>query len=249
MVVDYEYEDPIARIWLNRPGRLNAVVPALVDGLLAALHRAEVDGARTVLLAGRGRAFCSGHDLKEPPEGGDLPQVRARVDRIQEVTRRIRGYPGAVLAAVHGYALGAGCEFALACDVVVASEDAEFGFPEVGVGLSVTGGVSRLLPHLVGLAKARELLLFGERVSAAEALRIGLVGKLAPAGGHEQVAGELAAALAGRPPVALQLARRALDLGLDGTLAQALTVEVDHALLTTHSGEHASPRAEFSDGR
>ena len=86
----------------------------------------------------RGRAFCSGHDLKEelPPE--TVLATRLRVEQIQEVTRAIRRFPGPVIAAVHGYALGAGCEFALGCDLVVASDDAQFGFPEVSVGLSVT---------------------------------------------------------------------------------------------------------------
>jgi acyl-CoA synthetase (AMP-forming)/AMP-acid ligase II len=150
MVVDYELDQSVARIFLNRPHRLNAVVPELTDALVAALGRAEADAARAVVLAGRGRAFCSGHDLKEPVPPETVLQTRRRVDGIQEVTRAIRRFPGPVIAAVHGYALGAGCEFALGCDLVVAAEDAQFGFPEVSVGLSVTGGISRLLPLLVG---------------------------------------------------------------------------------------------------
>jgi 2-(1,2-epoxy-1,2-dihydrophenyl)acetyl-CoA isomerase len=114
-------------------------VPELTAGLAAALARAGQDGARVVVLAGRGRAFCSGHDLKEPVPPETVLQTRRRVDGIQDVTRAIRRFPGPVVAAVHGYALGAGCEFALGCDLVVAAEDAQFGFPEVSVGLSVTG--------------------------------------------------------------------------------------------------------------
>ncbi|GAA1656765.1 enoyl-CoA hydratase/isomerase family protein [Actinoplanes couchii] len=246
MVVDYEFLNGVARIHLNRPGRLNAVVPALVEDLLAALDRARADDAPVVVLAGRGRAFCSGADLKEPVPVETLPQTRARLERIQEVTRRIRNHPGVVIAAVHGYALGAGLEFALACDLVVADEPAAFGFPEVGVGFSVTGGVSRLLPHLVGLAKARELLLFGERVHAPEAKEIGMIGWVAPAGEHEALAGELAVKLVERPRAALQLAKRVLDLGTDSTLEQALAVEVDHALITSLTGENAAPRQEFA---
>lgn len=246
MVVDYELVNGVARIHLNRPGRLNAVVPLLVEGLLSALDRARADDARVVVLAGRGRAFCSGADLKEEQTPETVLQTRARLERIQEVTRRIRNHPGVVIAAVHGYALGAGCEFALACDLVVADENAAFGFPEVSVGFSVTGGVSRLLPHLVGLAKARELLLFGERIGAAEAKAIGMIGRVAPAGKHEQVAAEMAATLLARPAVSLQLAKRVLDLGADATLEQALAVEVDHALLTSLTGENAAPRQEFA---
>ncbi|MDT4991316.1 MAG: 2-(1,2-epoxy,2-dihydrophenyl)acetyl-CoA isomerase [Actinoplanes sp.] len=248
MVVDYEYADGVAQIHFNRPERLNAVVPALVDETLAGLASARADAARVVVLSGRGRAFCAGHDLKEPIPVETVPETRLRLEPIQEITRRIRSFPGVVIAAVHGYALGAGCEFALACDLVVADDQAQFGFPEVGVGLSVTGGISRLLPHLVGLAKARELLLLGERVSAPEALAIGLIARVAPAGQHEQLAGELAARLLERPTVALQLAKRVLDLGLDGTLEQAMAVEVDHAVLTSLAGEHAGPKAVFVHG-
>ncbi|WP_436531975.1 enoyl-CoA hydratase/isomerase family protein [Actinoplanes sp. HUAS TT8] len=245
MVVDYEYADGIARIFLNRPERLNAVTPPLVDGVLAGLARAEQDAARVVILAGRGRSFCAGHDLKEPTPVETVTETRQRLERIQDVTRRIRTFPGVVVAAVHGYALGAGCEFALACDFVVADEQAQFGFPEVGVGLSVTGGISQLLPHLVGLAKARELLLLGDRITAPEALAIGMIHRVGP---HEQVAAELAARLVERPQGALQLAKRVLDLGLDGTLETALAVEVEHALITSLAGEHDKPREEFSHG-
>ncbi|MFD9813356.1 enoyl-CoA hydratase/isomerase family protein [Streptomyces sp. NPDC059080] len=105
----------------------------------------------------------------------DAAGTRARLDRIQDVTRLIRDAPFPVVAAVHGYALGAGCEFALSCDLVVAAEGTRFGFPEVGVGLSVTGGVSRLLTGAVGPIKAKELILLGEHFDAQEARRLGLV--------------------------------------------------------------------------
>jgi 2-(1,2-epoxy-1,2-dihydrophenyl)acetyl-CoA isomerase len=244
--VDYEFVNGVARIHLNRPERLNAVVPSLVEQLIAAFDQARTDEAQAVVLAGRGRAFCAGHDLKEPPVTESVPQTRARIDRMQDVTRRIRSHPGIVIAAVHGYALGAGCEFALACDIVVADEGAAFGFPEVGVGLSVTGGISRLLPQLVGLAKSRELLLLGERVPAAEAREIGLISRVAPAGTHEDVAAELAATLLSRPRAAVQLAKRVLELGADSSLEQAMAVETEHAVLSGLSGEHAAPRTEFT---
>ncbi len=180
--VEYSRDGAIARIHLNRPERLNAVTTALTDGLAEALERATSEDARVIVLAGRGRAFCAGHDLKEPEPVETPVQTRVRLEGIQEITRLIRRFPGPVVAAVHGYALGAGCEFALACDVVVAGEDAQLGFPEVGVGLSVTGGISRLLPMLVGWARAKELLLLGERVSGLEAARIGLVARAVPSG-------------------------------------------------------------------
>lgn len=248
MAVDYECRDDVARVHLNRPERLNAVTPALTEDLLAAFERANDDGAAVIVLAGRGRAFCAGHDLKEPVPVETVVQTRRRLERLQEVTRRIRTFPGIVIAAVHGYALGAGCEFALGCDLVVADEDAQFGFPEVGVGLSVTGGISALLPKLVGLARAKELLVLGDRIPAARALELGMINQIAPAGKHEDVALELAMRVAARPRTAASLAKRVLDLGVDSGLAEALATEVDHAILTSLSGENDAPRAEFGRG-
>jgi len=232
VAVDYELSESVARVYLNRPHRLNAVVPELTAGLVGALARAGQDKARVVILAGRGRAFCSGHDLKEelPPE--TVLATRLRVEQIQDVTRAIRRFPGPVVAAVHGYALGAGCEFALGCDLVVASEDAQFGFPEVSVGLSVTGGISRLLPLLVGPVRAKELLLLGERFGATRALQLGLVNQVAVAGQHEQAAAVMAARLRDQPRLALALAKQALDRGADCALEEAMAAEVDFAALT-----------------
>ena len=248
MPVEYRRDAAIAFIHLNRPERLNAVTVGLTEQLGAALARAAAEDARVVVLAGRGRAFCAGHDLKEPEPVETPVQTRLRLEAIQEVTRLIRRFPGPVVAAVHGYALGAGCEFALACDVVVAAEDAQFGFPEVGVGLSVTGGISRLLPMLVGWAKAKELLLLGERVTGADAAQIGMVSRAVPAGEHEAVATELARRFVERPPLALSLAKQVLDHGLDATLEEAMVREVDHAVLTSLSGEGAAPKEAFTRG-
>jgi enoyl-CoA hydratase/carnithine racemase len=234
--VDYELKESVAWIHLNRPHRLNAVVPELTAGLVTALDRAGQDGARVAVLAGRGRAFCSGHDLKEPVPAESLLATRLRVAGIQDVTRAIRRFPGPVVAAVHGYALGAGCEFALGCDLVVAAEDAQFGFPEVSVGLSVTGGISRLLPLLVGPVRAKELLLLGERFGAARALEFGLVNQIAPAGQHEQAAAGIAARLRDQPALALALAKQALDRGMDCALEEAMAAEVDSAALTVAPG-------------
>jgi 2-(1,2-epoxy-1,2-dihydrophenyl)acetyl-CoA isomerase len=243
VVVESELDQSVARIYLNRPHRLNAVVPELTAALVTALDGAAADGARVAVLAGRGRAFCSGFDLKEPLPQETVLVTRRRVDGIQEVTRAIRRFPGPVIAAVHGYALGAGCEFALGCDLVVAGEDAMFGFPEVSVGLSVTGGISRLLPLLVGPVQAKELLLLGERFDAARARELGLVNRVAPAGQHEEVAGELAARLRERPALALTLAKQALDRGADCALEEAMAAEVDFAALTVAPGEAAAAPA------
>jgi len=222
--VDLEIDGDIAHIWLNRPDRLNAVAPVLVDELLHALDGAQ--DTKAVILAGRGRAFCAGHDLKETPDGDS----RARIERLQDVTRRLRGIPQPVIAAVHGYAIGAGAEFALGCDLVLAAEDAVFAFPEASLGLSVTGAASRLLPLIVGPLKARQLLLLGERVDAATALGMGLVNAVVP--DVHLAAREWAARIPAHP--ATTLAKRALDAGIDSALEHALELEVSHALITEH---------------
>lgn len=235
--VSYTSVDRAAVIHLDRPQRLNAVVPALVDDLLASFQQAREERVAAVVLAGRGRAFCAGHDLKEPEPVEDEAAARARLQRIQDVTRAIRSSPAPVIAAVHGYALGAGAEFALGCDQVVAGEDAKFGFPEVGVGLSVTGGISALLPRTVGLVRAKELLFLGDHMSADEAHRFGLINQVVPAGTHEQAAFELAQRLVSQPPAALALAKSLLDHGMDASVPDALDREVDAAIATMSTGE------------
>ena len=245
--VSYATIGPVAVLHLDRPHRLNAVVPALVDGMLAGFERAGAEGVGAVVLAGRGRAFCAGHDLKEPAPAEDEAAARQRLQRIQDVTRAIRSLPVPVVAAVHGYALGAGAEFALGCDLVVAAQDARFGFPEVGVGLSVTGGISALLPRTVGPVRAKELLFLGEHLSADEAHRLGLVNTVVPAGTHEQVALELAQRLAAQPPAALALAKSLLDHGLDSTEPAAFDREVDAAIATMSTGEAQAAAQAFRE--
>lgn len=224
--VEIRWDGEVARIWLNRPERLNAVAPVLVDDLLAALDEVAASAAGAVVLAGRGRAFCAGHDLKEPAPPGN---ARSRLERLQDVTRRLRALPQPVIAAVHGYAIGAGAEFALGCDLVLAAEDAVFAFPEAGLGLSVTGAASRLLPLLVGPAKAKELLLLGERIDAATAERIGLVNAVVT--DVDETAMGWARKIAEQPGATL--AKRALDASID--LEPALELEVSHALITDQS--------------
>jgi 2-(1,2-epoxy-1,2-dihydrophenyl)acetyl-CoA isomerase len=238
--VELAFDSGIARIWLNRPERLNAVAPVLVEDLLAALGKVAGSGAGAVVLAGRGRAFCAGHDLKEPAPEGDS---RLRLEQLQEVTRRLRALPQPVIAAVHGYAIGAGAEFALGCDLVLAAEDAVFAFPEAGLGLSITGGASRLLPALVGPLKAKELVLLGERVDAATAEKLGLVNAVVPDLGETATA--WARKIAQQP--AATLAKRALDAAID--LETALELEVSHALITEHSPQVARSAEEFRSRR
>ncbi|EID54985.1 enoyl-CoA hydratase/isomerase family protein [Saccharomonospora xinjiangensis] len=243
--VDLDIDHRVATVWLNRPHRLNAVTPELVADLLTVLGRVSADdGVGAVVLAGRGRAFCSGHDLKQPPPE---QESRARLEQLQDVTRALRALPQPVVGAVHGYAIGAGAEFALGCDLVVAADDAVFAFPEVGLGLSVTGAASRLLPLLVGPMRAKELIMLGERIDAASAHAMGLVNRVVPAAELAEHVNGVARTLAERPASALALAKRAIDRGIDGTVEAALELEVSHALITEHTPEVAASKKEFEN--
>ncbi|WP_017595994.1 enoyl-CoA hydratase/isomerase family protein [Nocardiopsis potens] len=237
--VECEVEGGVGVIRLNRPECLNAVDGALVEELGEAFDRVARAHAGAVVLAGRGRAFCAGHDLKEP--AADPAELPARLERTQDLTRRIRACPAPVIAAVHGHAVGIGVELALCCDLVIAAEDARFRFPEAGLGLSITNAASRLLPLLVGPLKAKELVLLGEPVDAAEAHRIGLVNTVVPAGALMDAALERAARLAGQPRAATALAKEALTAGTEQGVEAALELEVRHALRTER------PAALFAD--
>ncbi len=220
--VRYETVGDIAVVKLNRPDRLNAVNDALASALCDALARASQELPGAVVLTGEGRAFCAGHDLKEPQEV-EVGAAVVRLERLADVTRRIRHLPMPVIAAVKGYALGAGCEFAICCDLVVAEPTAVFGFPEVEVGLAVTGGVTHLLPVLVGSAKAKELVLFGTRISAEEAATLGLVNVLTDDPLAQAI--EWAKDLAAKPRLAVAMAKSCLTAGLTGNLENAFALE------------------------
>lgn len=247
-VVGYQAAEGIAVVTLNRPHRLNAVVPELVEGLCAALSQARADQVGACVLTGAGRAFCSGHDLKQEPEPISEDEDRRRLQRMQDVTRLVRQAPFPVIAAVHGYALGAGCEFALCCDLVVAAADAIFGFPEVGVGLGVTGGISHLLPRMIGPARAKEFVLLGERFGAHEAHRLGLVNRLTEPGDHLRTAMELAAQLRDRPRRALARAKLALDVGPELGIEAAYEIEIANALALHNMEDAAAAAVAFARG-
>ncbi|GAA1909881.1 enoyl-CoA hydratase/isomerase family protein [Streptomyces sodiiphilus] len=247
-LVRYETAGPVAVIELHRPHRLNAVTDAVSRELSTALRRAVAEGARAVVLTGAGRAFCSGHDLKEPAGAEDSLMARERLERLQDVTRVIKRSPVPVIAAVHGWAVGAGCEWALACDLVVAAEYTRFSFPEAGVGLTVTNGVSQLLAAVLGPQRAKYLLMTGTVFTAEEAQGWGLVNEVVPAGEHRGHALALAERLLGQPPVSLALAKEAVDRGLGTTLEEALATEVDLSMRVVDTGPPVSVPAPAPEG-
>ncbi len=209
---------------LNRPHARNAIDAALLDALSAALRDVSPDdGTRAVILSGAGGTFCAGMDLKERA-GFDDERLADQHRRIVELIGLVRELPVPVIAAVEGFALGGGFELALACDLVVAARDAQFGLPEVSVGIFPGGGGVRLLTWAVGAARARDLVLTGRRVSAVEAEAWGIVARSTPPGGALAGALALAGEIAAGAPLGIREARRAIRAA-EGSLADGQTAE------------------------
>ncbi|HUN47403.1 MAG TPA: enoyl-CoA hydratase/isomerase family protein [Stellaceae bacterium] len=239
--------DGVRVVTLNRPDRLNAIVPALLEDLIAALHAADRDPAiRAVVLTGAGRAFCSGDDLREFGEqSSDEKTTRAYIERIQDVTRAIVLGDTPVVGAIRGWAVGGGLEWTINCDFAIAAEGTRFFFPEISWGVFVTGGVSALLPRLVGLAKARELIMLGERFDAAQARDWGLIWKVVPDGDLLPTALALARRIAALPPGPVRDLRRILARRDGGGLDAAMAAETDATVRGFLDPETATRIARF----
>jgi 2-(1,2-epoxy-1,2-dihydrophenyl)acetyl-CoA isomerase len=207
----YEKANGVATITLNRPQALNAFVPQMNKEVLEALKDGDRDAAvRCFAVTGAGRAFCAGQDLKDrtPDQKGSLGSSLR--EKYNPMIRQIRQTEKIVIAAINGVAAGAGCNLALACDLRVASEEAKFIQSFVRVGLAPDSGGSFILPRLVGLSKAMELLLLGEPVDAHEAQRIGLVAKVFPAAEFAASTKEITERVA-RAPRGIGLIKRAVN--------------------------------------
>jgi enoyl-CoA hydratase/carnithine racemase len=163
-----------AYITLNRPHRLNAVSEALYRELIAALDEVNDSDARVVVLEGAGRAFSAGADLKAHAAGRRSDEQEAYVRLGTEACLKLGAIAQPVIAAVHGYAIGAGAELAISCDVIIAAHDARLAFPEASLATYVGGGVTAILPRLIGRARATELLMFGRRINGEDAVSLGL---------------------------------------------------------------------------
>lgn len=229
--VDYHVDGDVATITLTRPDRLNAVTHELYAGVRGALRRANADDARVVVLEGAGRAFCVGADMKAHGERERTPaEKRDYAWQAQRACREIQTHDRPVIAAVQGYAIGAGAEMALSADLIVMAADAEMRFPEAGIGTYVGGGVTYRLPDRVGTATAKRLLLTAATVEGEEAEAIGLVDEAPPADELDDAVEDLATTVAGNAPIPVAFAKEQLDRRpADPELA--LTAEVD-ALLT-----------------
>jgi 2-(1,2-epoxy-1,2-dihydrophenyl)acetyl-CoA isomerase len=241
----------IATLTLNRPEARNAIDLAMRQELGAALDEIEGDeAARVLILTGAGGHFCAGGDVKSM-RSRRLTAVegRQRVELLNRMVLRLVEFPRPTLAMVDGYAVGAGTNLALCCDVVIASDRARFGELFNKIGLVPDGGGSWLLPRLVGLARAKELVFTGEVFDAAEAARLGLVNRVVPATDLQRVTRALAEQIAAGPPAVQRLAKHMLNRAATSDLAAALDLEAYSQGLAIASEDHQEGLAAFFDKR
>ena len=248
----------IAWLIFNRPQRLNAMTIESWGQMDEHLRELDQDrNVRCLIICGEGRAFLAGHDVgelrahNEQIESGELApgQLREWQKNLQNSTRLVRAARFPVIAAVQGYAVGAGCELVFACDLVVASHGTQFGFPEVNIGVTITNGGTFFMPRKIGLAKARELAYTGEFISAEEAYRLGLVNRVCEPGAEREEAEKLAQRIASRAPIAVQLHKVMLDAAQESSLETALNFETECLVQTAMTKDNLEGARAFFEKR
>ena len=245
-------EDGVATITLNRPDKLNSWNVELIDEVIKVANELNHDDTvRAVILTGAGRAFCAGGDLSLPifDMRGYSLEMKNFFHKVNMIPLSLRNLTKPIIAAVNGPAVGAGCAMAMVCDIIIASEAATFGMAFVNVGYHPDAGASYLLPRLVGVNRACELIFTGRTIDAAEAERIGLVNKVVPADALMAAAKEMAVKVADGPSVAISLAKSCIYNGLQMTLEQALESEVHAASLILQTEDQKEGTNAFREKR
>lgn len=227
----YEKIDLVAYVTLNRPKVMNIHNTAMRDDLFEVLSAVQDDGeVRVILFKGAGeKAFCAGADLTEfltaPP-----PTAAREVRFDADLWGLFLSIPQPLIAAVHGYVLGSGIEIALCCDLIIATEDAQFGLPEVGLGIIPAAGGTQTVPRAVGISKAMEMLLTNRWISASEALQIGMVNRILSRDQLLPTAKEMASQIAAQDPLVMRSTKQAILRGLDLPMSEGLELEKRLAL-------------------
>ena len=215
--------DHAGLIQLNRPQQLNALNVTVMEELATVLEEFDGDDRiGCIVIAGNQRAFAAGADIKEMADASAVEMLRsdniARWDRIRKIKKP-------VIAAVSGYCLGGGCELAMACDLIVASESAQFGQPEINIGVIPGAGGTQRLTRAIGKSKAMEMILTGRYMSAREAEQLGLVARVTPIEVYLDEALKLANEIAARPPIAVRFAKEAINKAFETALSDGLEFE------------------------
>ena len=242
--------DGIARVTINRPDKLNALDGNVIRELGEVVSGIETDASiRGVIVTGSGpKAFVAGADIGEIAGQGPI-DGKARAMAGQLVFRRLERCGKPVIAAVNGFALGGGCELAMACHIRIASENAKFGQPEVKLGIGPGYGGTVRLPRLVGKGRALELLLTGAMIDAQEAWRIGLVNRVVPADRLMAEAEALLRTILDNGPLAIRLCLEAVDAGLELSLDDGLLLEANHFGLLSATADMREGTAAFLEKR
>jgi len=247
-VVLWRREGQVGWITINRPKALNALNSAVLTGLDAALDTAaSQDDLRAVVLTGAGKAFVAGADISEMKDFNAL-EAEAFAARGQKTADKMARLAVPVIAAVNGYALGGGCELAMACDIVLAGPYARFGQPEVKLGLIPGFGGSQRLARRAGLAVALDLCLTGRVIKPEEAVRVGLASRAVEGDVVEAAAG-VAAEIAGNGPVAVRLCKRSIHENADSALPAALAAEVSLFAMCFTTEDQREGTAAFVEKR
>ena len=249
-LVQSRIENNVAIVTLNRPSSLNALNRPMLDAYLEVMDDLSPKrNVRAVIVEGAGdRAFCAGADLKERA-GMSAEETRAfllRIRRIMDFTERL---PMPTIAAVDGFAFGGGCELALACDMRVMSERTKIGLTECALGIIPGAGGTQRLPRIVGPSKAKELIFTAKRLSAEEALSIGLANHVCEAGKATEKALEIADAIKGCAPLAVEAAKAAIDAGLDCGIGEGLVLEQRAYEVTLFTEDRIEALAAFKEKR
>jgi enoyl-CoA hydratase/carnithine racemase len=244
-------DGPVSIVTLNRPERLNAIGAELLADLHTALVRAQTEpNTRAIVLTGAGRAFCAGDDLKEFGEQSQSPaSISETCDNIQRITRDIMFGPKLVIGAIHGYAVGGGFEWVLNCDMVVAADNLICFFPEMALGHFVTGGVTHLLPQMLGYQRAMELMVLGERHDAGALQRLGIVNRVVTVADLLPAALALGNQVASRSMLATSQLKRVITSQLSPQLASALELERQAAMACFASADTAQRIQAFAEKR
>jgi len=224
-----ETRDGITFVTINRPDKLNALNDQVMVELGQAAERIATEaGIRGAILTGAGpKAFVAGADIGDLSQQGPF-DGKARAQRGQGVLRRLETCGKPVIAAINGFALGGGCELAMACHIRIAAENAKFGQPEVKLGIAPGYGGTQRLPRLVGKGVALQLILTGEMIDAQEAYRIGLVNKVVPSADLLPESEKVMRGILAMGPLAVRLAMEAVDQGLEMSLDEGLLLEANH---------------------
>ena len=250
VLVEHDDATGVTTITLNRPDALNSLTVPMKQALLAAFQ--AIDGrreTRAVILTGAGRAFCAGQDLRERLQADAAPLGVEVRERYNPIVRAMRGLDQPIVAAINGVAAGAGASLAMAADIRIAADTASIALAFGRVGLVPDSGATWFLPRLVGATRAAELALLNEPVGAADAVRLGLVGRVVPADQLATTAREVAKRLAAGAPRAIALTKQALAAAWDRDLETALEEEAELQDIAGRTKDHAEGMAAFLEKR